>query len=253
MTKTTFLVEEVLPSKVSTSASNIKHLQSQDTSYTKKSSCLDDSHRSWTSTENLALTMCPDTLDVIDTYSGLSNSLLLLISEITDVKQEMLCVSRKALSVRRAGETVLLVKAKRIKDSLLNLQQFVPASVASTDPRFGANLKRTAEAYRLAALILLHESLSVPASISTAVPTPRDNLPASVPRDSAVLDINDKTAYIQSVLTLVGEVLTQGAPNCSWPLWPLFIASCCAESEADKIVALNLFEMAQQKMKIGVR
>ncbi|MCJ1436610.1 hypothetical protein MMC27_005990 [Xylographa pallens] len=251
MAKTTFLVEDVVPSTISASTVITKHTEPQKAFRTNESASIEDFYQSWTSTKNLALVLCADTPNNVDTYSGLSNRLLLLINEITDLKQEMLHSSRMPTSVYRIGEEMLLTKAKQIKDSLSNLQQFVPSSVAASDPNFGVNLKRTAEAYRLAALILLHESVSVPPSFSAVVRVPFGNPQANLHLGSAVLDVDDKTAYIRPVLTLVGEVLTQDAPNCSWPLWPLFIASCCAHTETDKITALNLFEKAQQKIKLG--
>ena len=252
MAKTTFLVEDVVPSTISASTMITKHTEPQEPSRTNESASIEDLHLSWTSTKNLALVLCPDTLNNVDTYSGLSNRLLLLINDITDLKQEMLYSSRMSTSVYRTGEEMLLTKAKQIKDGLSNLQQFVPSSVAASDPNFGVSLKRTAEAYRLAALILLHESLSDSPSFSAVVRAPKADPQAHLFLGSAVLHVDDKIAYIRSVLTLVGKVLTQDAPNCSWPLWPLFIASCCAQTETDKITALNLFEKAGQKIKLGV-
>ncbi|MCJ1419422.1 hypothetical protein MMC32_005777 [Xylographa parallela] len=251
MAKTTFLVEDVVPSTISASTMITKHTEPQEPSRTNESASIEDLHLSWTSTKNLALVLCPDTLNNVDTYSGLSNRLLLLINDITDLKQEMLYSSRMSTSVYRTGEEMLLTKAKQIKDGLSNLQQFVPSSVAASDPNFGVSLKRTAEAYRLAALILLHESLSDSPSFSAVVRAPKADPQAHLFLGSAVLHVDDKIAYIRSVLTLVGKVLTQDAPNCSWPLWPLFIASCCAQTETDKITALNLFEKAGQKIKLG--
>ncbi|MCJ1379578.1 hypothetical protein MMC17_002680 [Xylographa soralifera] len=251
MAKTTFFVEDIVPTKISTSTLITECAESEEAFRTNGSTSIDDLHQSWTSTKNLALFMCPDTLNNVDTYSGLSNCLLLYINEITDLKQEMLCSSRMPVSVSRMGEEILLTKAKRIKDSLSNLQQFVPGSVAASDPQFGQNLQRTAEAYRLAAMILLHESVSASPSVSKVVPPSKADSHAYLPLGSAVLDVDDKIAYIRSILTLVGQVLTQDAPNCSWPLWPLFIASCCAKTEEDKITALKLFETAQQKIKLG--
>ena len=218
MAKTTFLVEEVVPPRVSTIASIATHAKSQEAFCTDKSASLESSHCSWTSTENLALTMCPETLDNIDTYSGLSNRLLLLINEITDIKKGMLFSSRKPTSLSKVKEAALLTKAHQIRDNILNIQQFVPNFVTAADHPFGMRLEQTAEAYRLAALILLHESLSIVPSVSPVVLPRRNNQRVHIPLDSVVLDVDDKMAYIQSILTLVGEVLTQDAPNCSWPL-----------------------------------
>ena len=252
MAKTTFLVEVVMPSTISTSTLAAEHVESQEAFRTNKSASVNDLHQSWTSTKNLALVMCPDTMNNVDMYSGLSNSLLLLINEITDPKAEMLYSSRMSTSFSRVKAEVLLSKATQMKETLLSLQQVVHGSVTASDPDFGVNHKRTAEAYRLAALILLHESVSVlPSSRAIGRPS-KANSQAYPSLGSAVLDVDVKIAYIRLVLTLVGEVLTQDAPNCSWPLWPLFIASCDAKIEADKITALNLFEKAQQKIKLGL-
>ena len=158
-------------------------------------------HSSWTSTENLSLAVSPDTMDVIDTYSGISNRLLLLINEITELKRHTALSSAGPRGAGREEEVILLKNVRRIHQSLCSLQQTVPGFIEVTAPEWVDDIRKTAEATRLAALILLHESLR-PSLFVNDTTSARKHF--SSVHDSICGD-NDKINYIQSILSLVGE------------------------------------------------
>jgi len=202
---------------------------------------------SWTSTENLSLIMSPNTLDVIDIYSGISNRLLLLVNEITELKKHRAFSSTPLHGARREEEGVLMEDIKCIHSSLVSLQQNIPSFINITAPGWVENIRKTAESTRLAALILLHETLRLTLfnNISTCA---EKNLLQVL---GSILDDNN-ISYIRLILSLVKEVVNEGPLSVSWPLWPLFIAGCCAKDEIDKISVIALFETALEKSSIGV-
>jgi len=203
---------------------------------------------SWASTENLSLAMSPDTMDVIDTYSGISNHLLLLINDITGLKKHVPFTATGLHGIRREEEQIFMENIERIHQGLTSLQQNIPGFINNTAPEWVENIRKTAESTRLAALILLQETLNPSLSNSISKFTQKN----SSPFFSSILDDDKRTSYIKLILGLVGEVIHEGPLPISWPLWPLFIAGCCAEYEIDRISVMKLFETALKKSNIGV-
>jgi regulator of replication initiation timing len=186
-------------------------------------------------------------MDIIDTYSNISNRLLLLINEITELKTRAESGLTSSHSTGLEADN-LQESVERIHQSLLNLQQIVPDFIQVTSPEWVENMQRSAEAARLAALILLHESLR-PSLFSNRSPLPH---PAFSTASDSVLDDNDKGVYIKAILDLVRDIMNYGPLPVSWPLWSLFIAGCCAADEVDRITVLRLFETALKKSNFGV-
>lgn len=209
---------------------------------------------SWTSTENLALVMDEDRLDQIDPYSGLSNGLLLLINDIADLQREAHQMAKNndfSFVTAQEASMDLMFRIERLALSLCNLSQDVSICVALSDPEVAEDLRQTAEAGRLAALMLLNEIIhSTSRLCHEGIPTPQSD-----GRASLKFGLEHKTVYSQRIFDLVGDLLERSTTlNVSWPLWPLFIAGSSADTDQRRLVAIQLFEMAMQKSTtLGVR
>ena len=204
---------------------------------------------SWSSTENLSLTMPLDKMDVIDAYSGMSNRLLLLINEITEIKKQIAFCSGGLHGNRRGEKVILLENIRRIHQSLSSLQQTIPDFIQMTAPGWIESMRKTAEATRLAALLFLHETVR-PTFFKNTSKSSHNQFSSAC---NSILADNNVSIYIKSILNLVQEVINGGPLSVSWPLWPLFIASCCTEDETDRIFILKLFNSALEKSNLGVR
>ncbi len=250
--KTIFPAEEVLSPHTFTPDPAPSNSDSPSYSFSNSSK------NSWTSTENLALIMCEETLNIIDPYSGLSNRLLLLVNDISDLKQEVYATSQLPdLATKRNHWAVLTIKFERMNTSLSNLQQYVSPSISDSDPVEAKNQENTAEAARLATLLLLNESYSAISWGPSHEKSPSSNSsPASVTplQGSRFFSIDHKRTYTQNILNLIADILSH-MPMLTvyWPLWPLFVASCCVDSDQDRIMVMDLFETAMSKSNKGVR
>jgi hypothetical protein len=159
--KTTFMVENVI--RTIPTSQTVPMIEFCSNSELKA----DIKCQSWTTTANLKSTMPDGSLDEIDPYSGLSNKLLLLINEIVDVKRQ---IAQKT-PLQQSG--VIRTELLRIHTALMVLQQEVPGWISATNPDLAVNLKQTAEANRLAALILLCESFPPSASMTAELEVPK--------------------------------------------------------------------------------
>ncbi|KAI9846611.1 MAG: hypothetical protein M1837_003852 [Sclerophora amabilis] len=197
------------------------------------------------STDFLSLSMSIDSLDEIDPYKGFSNALLLLINDVADLAQQ-------PLTSNPAGEEeaiLLQARVDRLRTSLGSLKQFPPsqggkggkngAAVQTTIPRHV--LITTAEAYRLATLVFLHETCSP--SSSSAIATDSHPLPS--------LDQGEKTACLKKILSLLDKDQEDMNRTATFPLWPLFIAGCCTKDEGDRNVVLRMFLEAESHKRFG--
>ncbi|RFU34135.1 hypothetical protein B7463_g2228, partial [Scytalidium lignicola] len=238
--KTALPIEEIMSTGTSVFTFQPSSPRSRDTSCV--SSKISD--YSWASTENLLLTMCEDTLYIIDPYSGVSNKLLLLINETANLKRETLHGFHQSQPSESGYDQVALKeRVSRINRSLLDLQQHPSNCIATSDPDFAKRLQLVAEVHRLAALILLHESYTLSPGPGTT-----DHVASRYTDDNSILNSNDKRGFIQEVLNLVSDFLSlPGLLNISWPLWPLFIAGCSTTDDANRIVVMELFEIAQRR------
>ncbi|KAB8230793.1 Zn(II)2Cys6 transcription factor [Aspergillus alliaceus] len=206
---------------------------------------------SWTSTKALAKVMMSDTLHEIDVWNGLSNHLLLLINEILSLKEDAQTLSRQHQGMSISGIVVeqkrvaIENKIKALQASLATTTQNLPTSShedsesSETTHRFHL-LQSTSEAYRLAACLLLSETVT-PVFLGYT-PTNRYL--------EQIKDPVQKMQNVDHILCLANEVVSSvDYLPVSWPLWPLFIASCCCtpEDNNNKATALKIFHAARQK------
>lgn len=209
-----------------------------------------------TSTGFLAVTMPLDELDVIDPYMGLSNSLLLLINEIAE-----LAWRSPPKGLDDCAES-LKAKAFYIKESLEKLRQRLPVQlelasasghIKDDDPSrdLVTEFVIIAEANRLGALLFLHEICSnrfrfegsyYPSEIhdecdqNTILPRFPDE---------------DRNNYIRVILDLIEHSLPWIIRTAALPLWPLFLAGCCAVTEEDRMTVMTIFEESEQMKRFG--
>lgn len=240
MAKTMFNVEEANGAFVA---------GSNDGSY------VDDLPSRWTSTENLALEMDSDSLEIIDPYSNFSNGLLLLVNEVADLKHLQSSTHRlKHLRDRRKRESYLQTKMQQLKASLINLTQVAPEWMKECEPGSVVSLiEQVAEANRLAALILLlHEPYLSPTQHNSAAATggggfPNHDIPA-LPSDNAspaACRREEKEQHVKSLLQLVdGFIASASLLAPTWALWSTFIAGCCTEKEDNRVAVMDIFNTA---------
>ncbi|KAF7588350.1 hypothetical protein BBP40_005878 [Aspergillus hancockii] len=206
-----------------------------------------------TSTNFLALTMPLEELDEIDPYMGFSNSLLLLINEIADLawRSPPKCMDANAISLR--------VKAFHLKESLDKLRQRPPGQLVSAatsgndcpDRDLATKFMIIAEANRLGALLFLHEICSNRFRFEGSYHNPetyddydQNTLLPRFPEE-------DKHNYIRAILDLIGHNLPWIIRTAALPLWPLFLAGCCAVTEEDRMTVMVIFEESEQLKRFG--
>ena len=218
------------------------------------------------STEFLSLNMSFDNLDEIDPYMGFSDSLLLLINEVADLAwQDSSDVSTNYEPDQRA---LLERKVDRLRESLENLHQTPPPLRSSGD---GSNsfpsthrdnqslytytvseFNAIAEAYRLGALLLLYK---VHPLSSNAMCSDGDSVGPSSEGDdvdSSGQRICPETGYVRQILSLISKHLNRINRTAALPLWPLFLAGCCAKCEEDQITVMSIFEEIEGMKRFGV-
>ncbi|PGH05605.1 hypothetical protein AJ79_06772 [Helicocarpus griseus UAMH5409] len=195
-----------------------------------------------TSTNLLLGHMSLDTLERIDPYMGFSNSLLLLINEVAELAWG------NPLPATSAESTANFTY-------LENLQQRPPVSVEkvatdetnnSSGQHFASELIAIAETYRYAALLLLHE-IYCPVSRPAGEPATFRSNNHRLPNLSPV----DRERYVREILRLIVEELTAAMQSATMPLWPLFLAGCCATSDEDRILVFRIFEKAENLKRFG--
>ncbi|KAF3396195.1 hypothetical protein F1880_007132, partial [Penicillium rolfsii] len=153
--------------------------------------------------------------DTIDPYMGFSQSLLLLINQVTE-----LAWSKEADQNYINPSTVY-----RLKRNLENIQQRPPNG--QIDPT--TECAAIAEANRLEALLLLHETCSTKAaSLSKSV--------------LAAFETEERSRFVGQILNLMLEKKVNMMRTAVLPLWPLFLAGCCAREDEERVTVLRLFE-----------
>lgn len=213
-------------------------------------------------TDFLSLAMPLEDLDQIDSYMGLSNSLLLLINEVADLAWKY--HSKKSIE---AEMPFVREQVQRLRSSLETLQQTPPPladngqsdgpyPIAYTTDADGllartvAEFQAIAEANRLGALLLLHEVCASrfqrPDLFRTAT-TPEivSNEYSSAPTDY-------KTCYVRGILDPMIQNINRISRTAALPLWPLFIAGCCVTTEEDQITVMKIFEETEKLKRYGV-
>jgi hypothetical protein len=154
---------------------------------------------------------------------GFSPALLLRINQVAELawaRDGLNETSRKGVYQLKAG--------------LDNLRQRLPAE--HIDP--STECVAIAEANRLGALLFLYEICSTKSASSK----------------SSILsfDAEEKNAYVKRILGLVLEKKANMMRTAVLPLWPLFLAGCCARDEEDKVAVLRLFEELNAIRRFGV-
>jgi hypothetical protein len=164
--------------------------------------------------------------DIIDPYMGLSPALLLLIDQVAGLAWA--CEDDRNMS----RKDVYQLKAK-----LDHLQQRQPAEHIDPNTECGA----IAEANRLGALLLLYEICSTRCVCANS-------------NKSCIPSLNpeEKDFYVESILGLILEKNANMMRTAVLPLWPLFLAGCCARGEEDRVTVLQLFQEVESIRRFGV-
>ncbi|KAI2710362.1 transcriptional regulator family: Fungal Specific TF [Penicillium roqueforti] len=161
--------------------------------------------------------------DIIDPYMGLSPALLLMIDQVAE-----LAWSREDGNIKINRKDV-----HQLKTDLDSLQQRIPTE--HIDPNM--ECAAIAEANRLGALLLLHEICS------TKAPINRSGIPT--------LESEEKNVYVERILTLMLEKKGNMMRTAATPLWPLFLAGCCACREEERVIVLQLFKELEGIRRFG--
>ncbi|KAJ5088916.1 hypothetical protein N7456_012532 [Penicillium angulare] len=162
--------------------------------------------------------------DTIDPYMGFSQSLLLLIDRVTE-----LAWSKEDEQINISPSTV-----HTLKKDLEDIQQRLPSE--QIDPT--TECASIAEANRLGALLLLHETCS-PKSASANKP--------SLP----IFDQEEKNQFVKRILSLIMGKKANMMRTAALPLWPLFLAGCCARGDEERVIVLRLFEELNDIRRFG--
>ncbi|KAJ5281317.1 hypothetical protein N7478_006689 [Penicillium angulare] len=177
---------------------------------------------------NYTLPTSPDFMiespDTIDPYMGFSQSLLLLINQVTE-----LAWSKEDDQMNVFPSTVLILK----KD-LEDIQQKLPSEQIHPTTECAS----IAEANRLGALLLLHETCS-PKAASTNKPS------------LSAFDPEEKNQFVERILNLIMEKKANMMRTAVLPLWPLFLAGCCAREDEERVIVLQLFEELNEIRRFG--
>ncbi|PYH58662.1 uncharacterized protein BO96DRAFT_421402 [Aspergillus niger CBS 101883] len=194
---------------------------------------------SWTSSDSLSKAMDPDTLHEIDVWTGMSNRMLLLINDILSLKDDVRALYEEGTEAEEK-QRVIEAKIITLQRNLQDTTHLLPKSLRRCQDSAEVVHRRrlleyTGESYRLAACLLLSEA-STPAFLGY------------ISEPSLGLDTTRKQRHVDYILSLVESIVSSlDHLPISWPLWPLFIASCCSTSESDKARALAQFQAAQAK------
>ena len=172
--------------------------------------------------------MIKSALDAVNTYSGLSNSLLLLINRITDLK-----TPSSKTDLAELGREVSILRT-----ALESLDQRVPRDL---DPITSSQVSISAEVYRLASLLFLHQKISL---ICGRVPF-RTNALRPQFSDSEIYDL---VCHVLEHL----EKNPNLTKTASIPLWPLFIVGCSVDDEFLRTRVLKIFHRTETLKRFGV-
>lgn len=257
LARTAFRVEDDITFTKTTSSVNTGHTSLQD--YPSISRL----------TDFLSLAMPLEDLDQIDSYMGLSNSLLLLINEVADLAWKY--HSKESVE---ADLPFVRGQVRRLRTSLEILQQTPPplaangrvdddsfyAFVTEADgllERTVAEFQAIAEANRIGALLLLHEVCASRFQRPDLFGTSR-RASASTENDIEGCDGYDsgstvyKTRYVRGILDPMIQNINRISRTAALPLWPLFIAGCCVTTEEDQITVIKIFEETEKLKRYGV-
>ncbi|KAJ5194387.1 Protein of unknown function DUF3468 [Penicillium cf. griseofulvum] len=171
--------------------------------------------------------LLPDSIleksDIIESYMGLSPALLLMIDQVAELAwacdDDNIKLNRKDVH--------------QLKSDLDSLQQRIPTEQIDPDMECAA----IAEANRLGALLLLHEICS------TKAPINRSGI--------LKLESEEKNVYVERILALILEKKVNMMRTAVTPLWPLFLAGCCAHRDEERVFVLQLFRELESIRRFG--
>ncbi|KAH7029535.1 fungal-specific transcription factor domain-containing protein [Microdochium trichocladiopsis] len=176
--------------------------------------------------------------DYIECFQGFSNSLLLLINEICDLSngsesREMDHVASIVERIRSNLESLIQLAPGQSYDAYLaqaNNESF--HGKGSLDSRLEVILA-TAEANRLAALLLLEDTC--------ALRFPELKSPGTTSREE----------YIEKIISTVEMICDKEQVTAALPIWPIFIAGCSIVSEEGRLRVLSILEKFQVPRVFG--
>lgn len=197
-------------------------------------------------------------LDHINIWNGYSNRLLLLIDDINTLKDDARASMFWSMSVAQPQHPLCTISTKilRIQHNLEHLVQTLPPSLSQQTGQSvsgGAfhsaaesgqeaiskkifHVQIIAEAYRLAAMLLLNEAASDsaffgPLSLSSTAGFREVHADPTILLPRPILTPAQKKASIRSVIQYTSLIVADAdSLPISWPLWPLFVAACCCNS-----------------------
>ncbi|KAL4806610.1 fungal-specific transcription factor domain-containing protein [Aspergillus unguis] len=152
--------------------------------------------------------------DMIDTYMGLSPSLLSLINQVAGLAWD-------STSGENTASYMLL------EEQLETLQQVPPREGISE-----TECMAIAEANRLGAVLLLHEVAAM--------------------SGQTLLNPEGRSRCVGEILGLILSKRSNMMRTAVLPLWPLFLAGCCASTDEERVLAMRLFEELEGIRRFGV-
>lgn len=167
-----------------------------------------------------------ETPDTIDPYMGFSHSLLLLINQVAELAWKPID------GIKNMRFTDILPLRKRLE----GLEQVLPSECEDPNTECAA----IAEANRLGALLLLHEICSNKSSAAVN------------PVNCHSTELEEKSQYVKLILNLILEKKGNMMRTAVLPLWPLFLAGCCAFGEEERVIVMQLFEDLEGIHRFGV-
>lgn len=156
---------------------------------------------------------------------GFSHSLLLLINQVAE-----LAWSQADDPTHSHAPT-----ASNLRRRLESLDQTLPSQCDDPNTECAA----IAEANRLGALLLLHE-----------IGSTKSNSTSNLRQQP--IGTREKAQYVKMILNLMLEKRANMMRTAVLPLWPLFLAGCCASGEEDRITVMQLFEEVEGIHRFGV-
>jgi hypothetical protein len=156
---------------------------------------------------------------------GFSHSLLLLINQVAELAWNQVDNQKCTQSTA----------ASRLRKSLEGLEQILPSQCDDPNTECAA----IAEANRLGALLLLQEICSSKSASTNNI----RQLPTGT---------QEKTHYVKLILNLMLEKKANMMRTAVLPLWPLFLAGCCASGEAERITVMQFFDEVEGIHRFGV-
>lgn len=166
-----------------------------------------------------------ETPDTIDPYMGFSHSLLVLINQVAELAWNQ--TDNQKFTHNTA--------ASKLRKSLEGLDQVLPSQCDDLNTECAA----IAEANRLGALLLLQEICSTKAAST-------NNL------RQQPTGTQEKTHYVKLILNLMLEKKANMMRTAVLPLWPLFLAGCCASGEEERVTVMQFFDEVEGIRRFGV-